>query len=103
MMVVGVGLFESCRDMMNIGAVWKGCRVMFTIIFLALAQIIVENEILDALLFLPGLPALFDHSNGEVGVRRKLQRPCLGIISKSNVYAKNNHIKSIPAGDCPSS
>ena len=102
MVVVRVGLFVSCRDMMNIGAEWKGYRVMFTIIFLALAQIIVENEILDALLFLPRLPALLDHSNGKIGVGGKLQRPCLGMISKSNM--KNMiTLKSIPAGDCPSS
>ena len=49
------------------------CRVL---------QIVVENEVFDALLFGPFGFLLRFHGQGEVGVRREVDRACLEIVSK---------------------
>lgn len=64
---------------MNIGVVIKiwELGVCTTILILALLKIIVEHQVLDALLFLPLGLLLILHSNSKGGVRGQFDSSCL--------------------------
>jgi hypothetical protein len=72
--MMGWGLFVSCRDVMNIDAWSVRGQVLFTIVFLVLAEIVVQHQVLDALLLLLRRLSLGDHGHGKGGVRGQFDR-----------------------------
>lgn len=72
----------ACVRFVNIGVGFEGCRVVFTICVFVLAKIVVQYEILDALLFLFLSLLLVLHSNRKVRVGRQCNCTSLQWVSK---------------------
>ena len=81
---------------MNTRAVGGGRKVEFTILIFVLAQIVVEHQVLDALLLL-----LLSHR--EVRVRWQFHSPSLFNLSALKGGGGHSDVSvDVPAGDFPS-
>lgn len=61
--------------------------LVLTFFILILTKIVVQNKVLDPLLFLAFRLLLVSHSNRKVGIGRKFQRPGLHRISYDQLYS----------------
>ena len=88
---------------MNTRAVGGGRKVEFTILIFVLAQIVVEHQVLDALLLLLLSLLLMLQSHREVRVRWQFHSPSLFNLSALKGGGGHSDVSvDVPAGDFPS-